>query len=239
MDLARGVSSRFTFDKSDNLNPVWSPDGSRIAFSSTRRGRRDIYWKSAGGAGADELLLEDARSKSLEDWSADGKLLLFTVGAGEIDAMPASGDRKPYPVLNGSFSEQNGRLSPDGHWIAYASQESGRREVFVQSFPPAGGKWQISTRGGNEPSWRRDGKEIYFMSGTKLQAVEVKAAGTSFEAAVPKDLFDAPVVLEGGARRNRYVATADGQRFLFVTTSKSLDATPFVVVENWQTALKR
>jgi eukaryotic-like serine/threonine-protein kinase len=239
MDLARGVSSRLTFDKADDLNPVWSPDGSRIAFSSNRRGQRDVYWKTAGGTGADEILLEDSVNKSLDDWSADGKLLLFTVGSSGIDAMPISLDRKPYPVLRASFWEQNGRLSPDGHWIAYASQESGRTEVFVQSFPPAGGKWQISTRGGNEPSWRRDRKEIYFLSGTKLEAVDVKVAGTSFEAAVPKDLFDAPVVFDGGNRRNRYVATADGQRFLFVTTTKTLDTKPFVVVENWQTALRR
>ena len=110
-------------------------------------------------------------------------------------------------------------------------------EVFVQSFPPAGGKWQISNSGGTEPSWRHDGKELYFLNGTKLEAVEVKASGSSFEAGIPKDLLDVPVVNET-TRRNRYVATADGQRFLFVTAPKMLDTTPFMVVQNWQTALK-
>lgn len=238
LDLTRGVSSRFTFDKGDKTNPVWSPHGSRIAFSSSRKGNRDIYWKAASGAGADEPLLEAAESKSVEDWSADGKLLLFNINSHDIGALPMSGDRKPYPVLKAPFAQTRGNLSPDGRWIAYVSQESGRMEVFVQNFPPAGGKWQISNSGGTEPSWRRDGKELYFLNGTKLEAVDVKAAGSSFEAGIPKDLLDVPVVGET-TRHNRYVATADGQRFLFVTSPKTLDTTPFIVVENWQTALKR
>jgi len=183
-------------------------------------------------------LLEDATSKSLEDWSADGKTLLFNIGTSEIHAMQLSGDRKPYPVLKAPFRQNEGHLSPDGRWIAYTSQESGRTEVFVQNFPPAGGKWQISTSGGSEPAWRGDGKELYFMSGTKLQAVGVKAAGSGFEAGIPSDLFDVQLATDQ-ARRNRYVATPDGQRFLFVTTAKSVDTTPFIVVQNWQTALKR
>jgi Tol biopolymer transport system component/predicted Ser/Thr protein kinase len=237
LDLARGVSSRFTFDKVDDVNPLWSPDGSRIAFSSARKGPnvRDIFWKASGGAAAEELLLEDAGNKAVEDWSADGQLLLYNVGSREIYAVPVSGDRKPYPVLKGSFAQDHASLSPDGHWLAYVSQESGRREVFVQTFPPAGGKWQISNGGGTEPSWRHDGKEIYFLSGSKFKAVDVRASGASFEAGIAKDLFE--VQLDGTNRRNRYIATHDGQRFLFVTTPKSLDTVPFIVVQNWQTLL--
>jgi eukaryotic-like serine/threonine-protein kinase len=240
LDLARGVSSRFTFDKLDKTNPVWSPDGSRIAFSSARLGpaHRAIYWKAAGGAAAEELLLEDAGNNAVEDWSPDGKLLLFNERSHDIDALPVSGDRKPYPVLKAAFAQDHARLSPDGRWIAYVSQESGRREVFVQSFPPAGGKWQISTSGGTEPSWRRDGKELYFLSGSKLKAVDVKAAGSSLEASIPKELFEAPVVVGGARRRSRYLAAPDGQRFLIVASPKAVDATPFIVVQNWQTALK-
>jgi Tol biopolymer transport system component len=241
LDLARGASSRFTFDKADETNPVWSPDGSRIAYSLVRKdspGIRDIYWKAAGGAGAEELLLQDAGNNAMEDWSPDGKLLLFNVGTTEIDALPVSGDRKRYPVLKASFRQNNGCLSPDGRWIAYVSEESGKADVFVQNFPPAGGKWQISNGGGNEPSWRRDGKELYFLNGTKLEAVAVNGSGSSFEMGIPKDLFDAPVVVGGTLRRNRYVAASDGQRFLVVTAPKSVDTAPFVVVQNWQSALK-
>ncbi|HEV1285240.1 MAG TPA: protein kinase [Bryobacteraceae bacterium] len=236
LDLVRGVSSRLTFDKADDMNPVWSPDGSRIAFSSDRRGKRDIYWKAATGAGADELLLESGEAKALEDWSADGKLLLFNLNNTEMHAVPVIGDRKPYPVLKVPFTQVQGRLSPDGRWIAYASMESGRFDVFVQNFPPSGGKWQISKSGGAEPTWRRDGKELYFLNGTKLNAVEVTASGSSFEAGIPKELFDVETTT---GRRNNFVSTADGQRFLFVTVPKSLDTTPFVVVQNWQSALKR
>jgi Tol biopolymer transport system component len=158
------------------------------------------------------------------------------VGSHDIAAMPVSGDRKPYPVLKAGFAQDHARLSPDSHWIAYVSQESGKREIFVQSFPPSGGKWQISNGGGTEPSWRGDGKEIYFIAGSEFKAVDVKAAGSSFEAGIPKSLFQ--VQLDSANRRNRYLATPDGQRFLLVTTPKSIDTTPFIVVENWQTALK-
>jgi eukaryotic-like serine/threonine-protein kinase len=200
LDLVRGVNRRFTFDKADETNPVWSPDGSKIAFSSDRNGTRNIYWKAADGAGADELLLEDAGRKAVEDWSPDGKLLLFNLNSREINAVPVTGDRRPYPVLKAPFPQDHGRLSPDGHWIAYASWESGRAEICVQNFPPAGGKWQISNNGGTEPSWRQDGKEVYFMNGTKLEAVDVKAIGSSFEAGIPKDLFD--VTVDSALRRN-------------------------------------
>ena len=155
VDLARGVSSRFTFDKADDLNPVWSPDGSRIAFTSDRNGQRDIYWKAAGGASAEELVVETKEGKSLEGWSADGKLLLFNVDTSSVHAAPTSGDRKPFRILQAPFAQIQSHFSPDGRWIAYASVESGRPEVFVQSFPPSGGKWQVSRSGGTEPAWRQ------------------------------------------------------------------------------------
>jgi Tol biopolymer transport system component len=239
-DLTRGVSTRFTFGPDINNNPVWSPDGSRLAFIRYAKDSsliRSLYAKPAGGGASEELLFDDKADNSAEDWSPDGKLLLFNVGAHEIDALPMTGDRKPYPVLKAAFSQTNAAVSPDGRWIAYLSDESGTNEIFVQSFPPSGGKWQISTNVGTEPSWRRDGKELYFMSGTKLMAVDVKAAGSAFEAGIPKVLFEAPVRLYNGDR-NRYVPAPDGQRFLFITTPVALDTTPFVVVENWQNSVK-
>ncbi len=238
LDLARDVSSRFTFDKADDTNPLWSPDGTRILYASAHKSRnlRDIFWKAAGGAGAEEPFFEDTGDKSPEDWSADGKLILFNLRSQEIDAIPVGGDRKPYPVLKADFRQDHGRLSPDGRWIAYVSRESGRDEVFVQNFPPAGGKWQISNTGGTEPSWRGDGRELYFVSESKFKAVEIKASGPGFQAGIPHDLFQ--VQLDPNNRRNRYVPAPDGQRFLFVTVPKVLDTAAFVVVQNWQSALK-
>jgi Tol biopolymer transport system component/predicted Ser/Thr protein kinase len=238
LDQARGVSSRFTFGNTDEINPTWSPDGLQIAFSSPRKDatRRGIYRKAANGVGAEETLLEDTGNDAVEDWSPDGKLLLFNVDSHDVDALPLTGDRKPYPVLKAAFPQDHARLSPDGRWIAYVSLESGRREVFVQNFPAAGGKWQVSNNGGTEPSWRGDGRELYFIEGADFKAVEVKAAGSSFEAGIPKTLF--AVQLDSINRRSRYVATPDGKRFLFVTTPRSIDTTPFIVVQNWQTLLK-
>jgi Tol biopolymer transport system component len=238
IDLARNTSSRFTFDKADDVNPLWSPDGSRIAYSSARKSAnlRDLFWKPAGGAGAEEVVLENGDNKALEDWSPDGKLLLYNVASQHIAAVPVSGDRKQFPVLKTEFKQDHARVSPDGRWIAYVSRESGKDEVFVQNFPPSGGKWQVSNNGGTEPSWRRDGKELYFVSGSKFKAVDIKASGSTFEAGIPKDLFE--VQLDPTNRRNRYVPAPDGQRFLCVTVSKSIDTVPFVVVQNWQSALK-
>jgi Tol biopolymer transport system component len=238
LDVARGTSSRFTFDKADDLNPVWSPDGTRLAFTSNRKGRRDLYWRAAGGIGGDELLLEGEGQKSLEAWSPDGKTLLFNVDSREIFAVPVAAERRPVPVLQGQFPHVQGQWSPDGRWIAYASNESGRQEIFVQSYPPTGGKFQISTTGGAEPVWRRDGNELFFLSGTKLAAVEINATGSSFDAGVARDLFDVPTIV-GSVRRNRFVATGDGQRFLVVTAPHGLDRTPFWVVLNWPAALQR
>ena len=156
IDLERGTQSRFTFDPADDMNPTWSPDGSRIAFSSSRKGQRDIYVKAANGIGEEQLLFSSAGVKNMECWSPDGRLLLFntTVAQGQqqIWALPLEGERKPYAVLSGPAGMQTSSVSPDGKSIAYWANESGRFEVFLQSFPPGRDRWQVSTMGGGEPS---------------------------------------------------------------------------------------
>ncbi|MEK7404638.1 MAG: hypothetical protein AAB225_05980, partial [Acidobacteriota bacterium] len=241
-DLARGTSTRLTFDPAEDVNSVWSPDGSRIAFSSERKGYRDIYQKPASGAGGDELVLESKANKSLEDWSRDGRYMIFTAPqpATGVDVwvLPVSpgAERKLAPLLQDPAAQDQAQISPDGRWIAYRSTESGRPEVYVQAFPPSGGKWQVSTAGGTEPRWRGDGKELFYVAGTKLMAVEVKASGSSFEAGAPKALFEARLVPD--LRRNRFVVTADGKRFL-VRTEAGDTSSPITVVVNWPAALKR
>jgi Tol biopolymer transport system component len=247
LELARGTALRLTFDPADDLNPVWSPDGTRIAFSSDRKGHRDIYQKLSSGAGSDELVLESASNKAIEDWSRDGRFMIFNApgpgpeSAVDVWALPAplkkqEAPRKAVPILQGPGTQDQAQLSPDSRWIAYRSTESGGSEVYVQTFPPSGGKWQISTAGGVEPRWRGDGKELFYLAGNKLMAVEVKAGPASFEAGIPKALFEAPVTSE--MRRNRYVVTADGQRFLMLTPVGE-QSTPLIVVLNWTAGLKR
>jgi Tol biopolymer transport system component/tRNA A-37 threonylcarbamoyl transferase component Bud32 len=238
LDLIRGSSSRFTFDPADDLNPVWSPDGSRVAFSSDRKGRRDLYWKNIAGSSAEELAFEGAGEKSLEDWSSDGRTLLYNIDTRMVASIPATGERIQATVLDAPFTQSQGRLSPDGRWIAYMSAENTRPDVFVQTYPPGGGKWQVSINGGTEPAWRADGRELFFVSNSRLYAVDVAAVGGRFEAGKPRELFEVPN-LHPEMRRNRYVPAPDGRRFLMLTTPQGSDTSPLTVVVNWETLLPR
>ena len=152
IDLLRGTDSRFTFEGGGAF--AWSPDGKMIAFSATRKGQPGIYQKAASGAGNEELLIAGTIPWFVGDWSSDGRFIIFRKDNNDLDiwALPTFGDRKPFPVLQTKFNENDDRLSPDGRWIACNSDESGRREIYVQNFPPSGGKWQVSVQGGISPS---------------------------------------------------------------------------------------
>ncbi len=242
IDLARGASSRLTFDPGDDRFPVWSPDGNRIAWRAHRDVGFQIYQKLASGVGQEELLLKDDVSIPANSWSADGRFLLYTridlKTRHDLWTLPLAGDRQPALFLQTPFSESEGRFSPDGRWIAYTSDDQGRDEVYVQTFPASGGKWQVSTSGGQQPWWRSDGRELYYLSADgKLMAVEVKPGG-SFEAGAPRALFDlAPVRAIGGS--SSYAVTAAGDRFLFVTTREEAVSLQFTVVVNWTAEVKK
>jgi len=241
-DLARGFRMRFTFDPADDFNPTWSPDGSQIAWSSDRKGVRNLYVKPSSGAGEDQLLLESGADKSAYHWSADGRFLFFSQvdpkTGSDIYALPMTPgtERKPLPVIRGQFIQDMARLSPDGKFLAYRSNESGRNELYVQSFPPVGGKWQVSTSGGVEPWWRQDGRELFYLSGGKLMAVPVKTEGAQFEAGLPRVLFEVrlPALL-----RNRYVVSSGGQRFLVNALVEQAQQGRITVLVNWPAALQR
>jgi eukaryotic-like serine/threonine-protein kinase len=239
-DLKRGTASRFTSDPADELNPLWSRDGSRILFTSNLKGIRDIYQKAANGLRDSELVFEsNDHGKAVNDWSPDGRYILYdTAGArASIWVLPLFGDRKPFPFVQGAYTAKSAQISPNGRYVAYASNESGRYEVYVQTFPEHSGKWQVSTAGGIDPEWRHDGKELFFIGGEKLMAVDVKTDGPQFEAGIPKPLFQAQFLL--GAWRNRYVVTADGQRFLAIVPVEKQAYSPITVVMNWTADLKR
>jgi serine/threonine protein kinase len=251
-DLARGVEQRFTSDASDNAAPVWSPRGDRIAFNSNRGGRKifNLYQKATSGTGQDELLFATGNYKHTSQWSRDGRFIVYS----ELDpktkldiwvlSMNKGAERKPVVFLRSQFNECFGQLSPDTHWMAYTSDESGQREVYVRPFPGGELKRQISLAGGEQPRWRGDGKELFFLSADKkMMAVAVKAVSGArplFEPASPQPLFDAHLVTTADVPLFEYDVTADGKRFLIATTAGSLaSATPLTVVVNWDAGLKK
>jgi eukaryotic-like serine/threonine-protein kinase len=241
-DLVRGVSSRFTFGAGNNLVPLWSPDGSRVVFQSNRNGAYDLYEKPASGQGEETVLVKSDQPKSPTDWSRDGRYIAYMTTdpktGPDLWALPTSADRTPIPVVVSPAAETNLIFSPDGRFVAYRSNESGNNEIYVQPFPRATGKWQISNAGGNDPSWRADGKEIFYRApDQRLMAVEVRATD-DFQASVPRPLFVARVQVAGTVR-NRYVATADAQRFLIVSPPGRDSLVPTTVVLNWNADLGR
>jgi len=244
-NLARGTLSRLTFDGKQNWEPVWSPDGSHIAFLSTREGDWNIYQKPINGIGQDEALDKNPPSiKGPRDWSRDGKYLIegavsdnrFSIWVLPLSPEQAGGDHKHFPYVQDQFNEVGPSLSPNGQWLAYASDETGRYEIYVQTFPKVGGKWPVSINGGTVPVWSRDGKELYFIGGDgKLMAVDVKGGPEgAFEPGAPKALFDPHF---GGTVRDRFDVSKDG-RFL-IPAAIGQAGGPITVVVNWPTLLKK
>jgi serine/threonine protein kinase/Tol biopolymer transport system component len=255
-DVARGLRTRFTFDPANEADSIWSPDGSSIVFSANRKGPDDLYQRASSGAGTEEELLADDQNKYPLDWSPDGRFILFSVvrnsAAADEDLwiLPMFGDRKPFPFDQTPFSEPVGLFSPDGRWIAYVSNESGRSEVFVAPFQQSGvapaaaaqsatgGKWQVSTAGGDWPRWRRDGNEIFYLApDNKLMVASVNGQGSTFQVGAVRPLFDLRAVTNQGSM---YDVAADGQRFLVATLAEEdLPApVPITLVVNWQAALR-
>ena len=234
IDLVRGGSSRFTFDPADDMNPVWSPDGTRIAFSSDRKGVRDLYVKPMSG-GEEELVAQSDIQKSLLDWSPDGRTLMYHSG-GKVWGL-ALAEPKPRVIFGDGHQNYQATLSPDGKWVAYRSNETGWLEIYVQSLASAGGKWQISNAGGSEPYWRRDGKELFYIGGNALMAVSIASGPSGFEHGTPVKLFESAFTASTSGR-NRYVASADGQRFLIVSASDQASSSPIEVVMNWPALVK-
>jgi Tol biopolymer transport system component len=239
-DLTRGTETRFTFDPANDGWPTWSPDGSRIAWNSNREGGGNLYQKAASGAGQDEVLLRSGHTKQPCGWSADDKFLLYwevsPKTSVDLWVLPMEGERKPWPWLNTPFDEVWGQFAPNGKWITYESNESGRQEIYVQAFmpgaPASGGKVQLSTNGGANPQWRRDGRELYYRSlDGKLMAVDV-TLGAEVKAGTPRELF------AHGSLFN-FEAAGDGQRFLVAASAIDASVPPFTVVLNWMAEMKK
>jgi Tol biopolymer transport system component len=250
LELARGVLSRFTFDPHNDVLPVWSPDGTRIAFGSDREGGFfGIYEKQANGATGERLVLKSSVENPVPySWSPDGKFILHRVvvgGAFNTGFLSMVGDRKSQVFQPQSgFNQTLGQLSSDGRWIAYQSNESGRYEIYAQTFPAPGGKWQISRDGGVSAKWRADGKEIFYYAGDgQLMAVPVMSNNAALEVGTAVPLFKARMLVGPTAAfgfRRQYDVTPDGKRFLINAPIEDTTASSAItVVLNWPAALKK
>ena len=240
-DLERGSKSRLTFDPGLDINPLWSPDRARVAFSSNRSGSFDLYLKDASGAGDEQRLLAAGEDLHPCGWTRDGRHIAFVRRAAstswDIWALPMDGSGEAFPLVQTPFSDSRPSFSPDGRWFAYESDESGRAEIYVRQFPGPGGRWQVSTAGGSEPVWSADGREIFYLdAGEKLVAVAVRTAD-AFTAALPEVLFE-PRLFQR-VQRNRYVVAESGDRFLILSPLESQTIPPMTVVLNWDATLSK
>jgi eukaryotic-like serine/threonine-protein kinase len=238
-DIARGVRTRFTFDSANDISGRWSPNGDRLVFGSNRDAQAGLYLKQSSGTGREQVLLASKNLPFPDSWSPDGRFLLYDAEnpktGWDLWVLPLSGERKPQPFVQTEFREEFGRFSPDGRWIAYRSNESGRFEVYVVAFPGPGGKWQVSTAGGQFPRWRHDGKEIFYVAAdNKLMAGEVNGQGAGFDVGTLRPLFELQPA--GGYP---YDVAGDAQRFLVRVPMDQTGSEPVDVVVNWAAGLKQ
>ncbi len=245
LDLRRQITSRFTFTPPNNNVALWSPDGLTVAFATSRNGGLDIYQRPANASGPDSPVVKLNATPIVfpSDWSSDGKFLAYyrTDAKTGLDVwvLPvsvAAEGRTPMPFLRSEFNETQAQFSPDGKWMAYVSDETGGPQIYVQSFPTLAGKWQISTDGGTQPRWRRDGTELFYLApDRKLMVVTVKT-GDTFDREAPRPLFQ--TALNFVDLRQTYAVSADGRRFL-LNTPVDTASSPMTLVLNWPALLKK
>jgi serine/threonine protein kinase len=239
-DLMRDVPVRLTYDRK-SVFPRWSPDGKHLVFSSTRSGVLNLFVQTADGSGQAEQLFPSEVEQWVGSWSRDGRMLTFVgvspTDSGDIWVLPLQGERKPQPFLRAPFTQYGALISPDGRWLAYVSDESGRFEVYVTSFPSGQGKWQISTEGGTQVIWAPTGRELFWRNGDKVMTAGVEANAT-FAATKPLLLFSAAYLRHWQGLPD-WDITPDGQRFIMIKVSEAESApTQVNVVLNWFEELK-
>lgn len=244
IDLARGTRSRLTRHPASEAFPTWSPDGQQLLFMSNREGPENLYRTRATGVGDEvPVFRSDAAHKHPQQWSADGRHVIFD-SINDIWALPLEEGDKPFTVVATEAAEAQPRLSPDGRWIAYTSNETGRSEVYVQPFPPTGAKWPISTSGGGQPRWRADGGELYYLGLDRRLMVVTIERSADFRAGLPQALFVTPLwqvnsATDLGVPDGLYTPAKNGDRFLFLVPLESGRTIPANVITNWTARVTR
>jgi hypothetical protein len=244
IDASRGVTSRLTFEPTVETDPVWSPDNARVAFLALRPGQSGVRVKLAAGTVKDEPLLTIADSANPpvpNDWSPDGRFIAYETlttpeNRADVWILPLTGDKKPFPFVEGPGAQTNPAFSPDGRWIAYSSDESGTAQVYVQPFPPTGGRFQVSKVAGRQPLWRGDGKELFFLAAGTIMAAAIDTT-RGFQAGVPQTVFAGSGV--AGVGRRQYAVTRDGKRFLMISPEVTSSDATLTIVVNWLAGIQK
>jgi Tol biopolymer transport system component len=235
-DTIRNISTRATVAKVYESTPVWAPDGRAFVFAAARDTPPNLYVHKVGESQEDERLFRSTLQSFPQSWSPDGESIVYVTidpkTRADIWLVPRSGDRKPRPLIQTDFAETGGRISPDGHWLVYTSNESGRVNVYVTRFPEATGKWPVSPSGGSHPAWSRDGRELYYRAPNgAIMSVPIER-GAEFAPGPPAPLFT-PKVVPGGLGLGMFYDVAPDGRFL-VTVFVERITTPATVVLNWR-----
>jgi Tol biopolymer transport system component len=243
-DLTRGIRTRFTFGPANQSVPIWTADGKSIFYSSSAKGQPHIYAKAADGSGSERVIMETpGMVEEPLSVSPNGRYLVYRTRdlvkdtVHHVWALPLSNGGKPFPVVGSTFDELQAAVSPDGKWMTYQSNESGRREVYITAFPGGGAKWQVSSNGGMSAKWRVDGKELFFLDAAdNLIAVDVNTSGNAIHLGVPHTLFQAI-----GIQRDwgPFDVTADGKRFLINSGNQKEGSDPFTLMLNWTAELNK
>jgi Tol biopolymer transport system component len=237
-ELQRDSVKRLTFDPGFDAVPIWSPDVSQLVFASNRRLAVDLYIKNSDGAREEKAIVQDDFNKVPNDWFKSGKYILYTRGPDLW--FTTAPELRSSLFLKAPSILRNGQFSPDGKWVAYASNETGKWEIYVTSFPEARGKWQVSVGGGEQPRWRGDGKELFYLSSDSRMMATPVTTGANFDNGKPMELFQTtPRQPVSTNDQFAYDVSRDGQRFLVLTLVKQAEATPISVILNWPAKLNK
>ena len=249
IDVARGVPSRLTFGPGNHNVPIWAPDGRRVLFRSQIEGVQNLFVKAAEGLSEARPLFQDDTNKTPSDWSPDGRVVMYVLPGDDLMGVDVV-TRKTFPIARTPANEGWGEFSPDGRFVAYQSNESGRFEIYVRTFPGEDGKWLLSVAGGTQPRWRRDGKELYYIApDDRLMAVPITpdASGRTLEIRAAVPLFRSSLVAAGGINvitiaagpKQQYDVAPDGRFLMVVPAADSATPTPISIVIDWPATLGR